>query len=69
MVDPLRDRDDAERMALKIQNHWMKLGYSLAAVRVEEFARDLDGAPYFAIRSNLLNGIPPRKLELLAAAE
>ena len=68
MIDSLRDRDEAERMALKIQNHWMKAGYPLTIVRVEEFARDLDGSPYFAIRSNLVNGLPPRKLELLAAA-
>lgn len=68
MADYLKTRDDAEHLASRIREHWLKRGYPLVIVKVEEFARDLDSTPYFTIRSNLLNGLPPTALDLLAAA-
>lgn len=67
-MNALKRREDAELLAYKIREYWFSQGYPLAAAWVEEFARETDGSPCFTVKSNLVNGSPPRRAMLMASA-
>lgn len=68
MGNYLKEQGAAHQLAHQIREYWFARGYPLADAWVEEFGREIDGTPCYAIRSNLVNGTPPRGAVLMAAA-
>ena len=56
-------REEAQLLASRIKDHWRQLGHAGVDTWVELALTDKSGHQIFAVRSNLVRGLPPRKDE------
>jgi hypothetical protein len=53
-------REEAQLLASRIKGHWRQLGHAEVEAWVELAMTDKSGHQIFAVRSNLINGLPQR---------
>jgi hypothetical protein len=54
-------REGAQRLAADIENYWVGRGYRGLQMEVAVFKDYHDHHPMFMVRSNMVNGLPPRE--------
>jgi hypothetical protein len=54
-------REAASLLASRIKDHWRQLGHTRVEAWVELALTDKSGHQIFAVRSNLVRGLPPRR--------
>lgn len=65
---PTRDwftKAGADELALKIRNYWAARGYD---VETQVIAIKSDRDTWHTVRSDMINGMPVRRMQILAAA-
>jgi hypothetical protein len=58
------DQAGALELEARIKDHWRARGYAIGT-QIEAMATKWRSRPVFVIRSNLVNGLPPRKAKAL----
>jgi hypothetical protein len=51
----------ASGLARRIEDYWRKSGHDEVVAWVEKVSPTFDGNEVYAVRSNLMNGLPPRE--------
>ena len=56
-LNSIADERDARALAMQIEGYWADRGHPNVMCRIEQFGKN--GGPIYAVRSNLIDGLPP----------